>query len=67
MITVAEAQRRIAAAFSPIDAELVDLAHLAGRVATDAIKAHTDQPPLPVSAMRRSRLRFGSEVLNSGE
>ena len=51
MITVPEAQRRIAAAFTPIAAELVDLAHLAGRVVADAIKAHTDQPPLPVSAM----------------
>ena len=51
MITVAEAQHRIVAAFKPIDAELVDLAHLAGRVAADDIKAHTDQPPFPVSAM----------------
>jgi len=51
MITVEEAQRRIAAAFKPIDAELVDLALFAGRTAAEDITAHTDQPPVPVSAM----------------
>lgn len=51
MISVEEAQARIAAAFSPIDTEDMDLAHLAGRVVAEDIKAHTDQPPLPISAM----------------
>jgi molybdopterin molybdotransferase len=51
MISVEEAQRRIAAAFSPIDTETVDLTHLPGRVLAEDVKAHTDQPPLPISAM----------------
>lgn len=51
MITVEEAQQRIASAFSPIDTETMDLAHLAGRVVAEDIRAHTDQPPFPISAM----------------
>jgi molybdopterin molybdotransferase len=51
MITVEEAQQRIATAFSPIDNETMDLAHLAGRVLAEDVKAHTDQPPFPISAM----------------
>ena len=51
MITVEEAQHRIAASFTLVDAERVDLAHFAGRTAAESIIAHTDQPPLAVSAM----------------
>jgi len=51
MISVEEAQRRIAAAFSPIDMETVDLGHLAGRTLAEDVKAHTDQPPFPLSSM----------------
>ncbi len=51
MISVEEAQQRIASTFSPIDTEMEDLAHLVGRVVAEDIMAHTDQPPFPVSAM----------------
>ena len=51
MISVEEAQQRIAAAFSMIGTETVGLSQLADRVTADDIRAHTDQPPLPVSAM----------------
>ncbi|MDE2134934.1 MAG: molybdopterin molybdotransferase MoeA [Alphaproteobacteria bacterium] len=51
MISVAEAEKRIAAAFSPIDTEIMDVAHLAGRVLVEDAVARTDQPPAPVSAM----------------
>jgi len=51
MISVAEAEKRIAAAFSPIDTEIMDIAHLAGRVLAEDAVAADDQPPYPVSAM----------------
>lgn len=51
MISVEEAQQRIASAFSPIDTETMDLAHLAGRTLAEDVVAHTDQPPFPISAM----------------
>lgn len=51
MISVAEAEKRIAAAFSPIDTEVTDIAHLAGRVLAEDAVAAADQPPYPVSAM----------------
>ncbi len=51
MISVEEAQQRIASAFSPIDTETIDLAHMAGRVLAEDLTAHTDQPPFPISAM----------------
>jgi molybdopterin molybdotransferase len=51
MISVEEAQRRVLAAFKPIDTELDDLAHLAGRVAAEDIKALGDNPPLSISTV----------------
>ena len=51
MISVEEAQRRIAAAFKPIDSEVVDIGHLPGRVLAEDVKAHSDQPPFPISSM----------------
>jgi molybdopterin molybdotransferase len=51
MISVEEAQSRIASAFKPIGSETVDIAHLAGRVLAEDLLAHTDQPPFPISAM----------------
>ncbi|MGA7673964.1 MAG: gephyrin-like molybdotransferase Glp [Rhizomicrobium sp.] len=51
MISVAEAEKRIAAAFAPIDTEIRDVAHLAGRVLAEDAVAQTNQPPFPVSAM----------------
>ncbi len=51
MISVAEANKRIAAAFSPIDTEVVDIAHLAGRVLAEDVIAQSVQPPFSVSAM----------------
>jgi len=51
MISVEEAQQRIAAAFKPIDTETIDLGHLAGRVLAEDVPAHSDQPPFPISAM----------------
>jgi molybdopterin molybdotransferase len=59
MISVEEAQQRIAAAFSPIDTETEDLTHLWGRVVAEDIVAHTDQPPFPVSAMDGYAVRLG--------
>jgi len=51
MISVEEAQQRIAAAFKPIDSEISDIAHLAGRVLAEDVIAHINQPPFPISAM----------------
>ncbi|MGC9954772.1 MAG: gephyrin-like molybdotransferase Glp [Rhizomicrobium sp.] len=51
MISVAEAEKRIAAALSPISTETMDVAHLAGRVLAEDALALTIQPPVPVSAM----------------
>jgi molybdopterin molybdotransferase len=51
MLTVAEAQQRITAAFRPLGSETVALVNLVGRVATRNLCATSDQPPLPVSAM----------------
>jgi molybdopterin molybdotransferase len=51
VIAVEEAVERIVAAFSPIAAEMEDLAHLLGRVPAEDVRAGTDQPPFPVSAM----------------
>jgi len=51
MISVEEAQKRIWTAFKPIDTEMADLSHLAGRVLAEDVKAHSDQPPFPISAM----------------
>ncbi|MGN6147279.1 MAG: molybdopterin molybdotransferase MoeA [Rhizomicrobium sp.] len=51
MISVAEAETRIVAAFRPTQTETVAIADAAGRVlAADAV-AKRDQPPAPVSAM----------------
>jgi molybdopterin molybdotransferase len=51
MISVEEAQRRITSAFGPIDCEMMDLAHLAGRVLAEDVTAKYDQPPFTSSAM----------------
>ncbi len=51
MISVEEAQRRITSAFSPIDCETMDLAHLVGRVLAEDVTAKYDQPPFTSSAM----------------
>lgn len=51
MISVEEAQRRITSAFAPIDTEAMDLAHLAGRVLAEDVRAKYDQPPFAASAM----------------
>jgi len=51
MISVEEAQRRITSAFEPIDCEMMDLAHLSGRVLAEDVAARYDQPPFPSSAM----------------
>ena len=51
MISVDEAARRISAALSPIDSEIMDIAHLAGRVPIEDLLAQSHQPPFPVSAM----------------
>jgi molybdopterin molybdotransferase len=51
MISVDEAQARILAAFTPTGTEVVDLAHLAGRVLANDVKSPSDQPPFPASAM----------------
>lgn len=59
MISVDEAQRRITAAFSPIDTETMDLLHLAGRVLAEDVRARYDQPPFAASAMDGYAVRFG--------
>jgi len=51
MISVEEAQQRIAAAFRPIGTETADLAHLAGRVLAEDVRAQADQPPAAISSM----------------
>ncbi len=51
MISVEEATQRISSAFFPIDSEIADIAHLAGRVLSENILAQSNQPPFSVSAM----------------
>ena len=58
MISVEEAQRRVLAAFKPIDTELEDLAHLAGRVAAEDIKALGDNPPLSIATVNGYAVRL---------
>ncbi len=51
MISVEEAERRIASAFLPVQSEVVKIANASGRVlAADAV-AQSAQPPFPVSSM----------------
>jgi molybdopterin molybdotransferase len=57
MISVEEAQSRITASFQPIDTETMDLAHLAGRVLAEDVRAKFDQPPFAASAMDGFALR----------
>ena len=51
MISVEEAIARIASAFTPIDTEVADIGHLAGRVLAEDAIAQSHQPPFAVSAM----------------
>ncbi len=51
MISVEEAIARIASAFTPIDTEVADIGHLAGRVLAEDAVAQSHQPPFAVSAM----------------
>lgn len=57
MISVAEAETRIVAAFTPTDAETISIAEAAGRVLAADTRAKFDQPPAPVSSMDGYALR----------
>ncbi|MBU6298210.1 MAG: molybdopterin molybdotransferase MoeA, partial [Alphaproteobacteria bacterium] len=59
MISVEDAAQRIAAAFTPIDTEVMDIAHLAGRVLAEDLVAKSNQPPFPISAMDGYAVRLG--------
>jgi len=58
MISVEEAQRRIFADFSPIDTELMDLAHLAGRTAAEDLTANGANPPNAISTVNGYAVRL---------
>lgn len=58
MISVEEAQRRVVSVFKPIDTETEDLAHLAGRVAAEDIKAVGDNPPEAISTVNGYAVRI---------
>jgi molybdopterin molybdotransferase len=51
MIPVADAVRRIVAAFSAVAAETVALAEAPGRVLAEDVRARMTQPPAPMSSM----------------
>ena len=51
LLPVAEAQRRIVDAVSPLPAEQIALPGALGRVLAADVAARRDQPPMPVSAM----------------
>jgi molybdopterin molybdotransferase len=51
MISVAEAEARIVAAFAPLPAETMPLNQAHSRVLAEDVHAALDQPPAPVSAM----------------
>jgi molybdopterin molybdotransferase len=57
MLAVAEAQRRVWAAFGPLPAEWLSLDRALGRVLADDLLAKRDQPPQAVSAMDGYALR----------
>lgn len=59
MISVEEAQRRVVSAFSPIETEMEDLAHLSGRVPADDIKAVCNNPPMSISTIDGYAVRLG--------
>jgi molybdopterin molybdotransferase len=62
MLAVAEAQRRVWAAFSPLPAEWLSLDRAAGRVLAADLLAKRDQPPQAVSAMDGYALRAGDTL-----
>ncbi|MGA9794187.1 MAG: gephyrin-like molybdotransferase Glp [Rhizomicrobium sp.] len=51
MISVEDAQRRIVAAFQPLESEKLGIADAIGRVLAEDAVAHESQPPWPVSSM----------------
>jgi molybdopterin molybdotransferase len=51
LLTFEQAQEKILAAAHPLSAELVPLAEAAGRVLAEDVRAVTDLPPFPSSAM----------------
>lgn len=57
MISVEEAQARIAALLRVMESEAVDLAEAGGRVLSEAVVAQRDQPPFSASAMDGWALR----------
>lgn len=59
MISVEEAQRRVVSAFSPIETETEDLAHLAGRVPAEDIRAVCHNPPMSISTIDGYAVRLG--------
>jgi molybdopterin molybdotransferase len=61
MLSVAEAEARILAAFERLPAETVGLAEAEGRVLAEAARARLTQPPWPVSAMDGYAVR-GADV-----
>jgi molybdopterin molybdotransferase len=57
MISIQDARSRILAALTPTSAEIIPLAHAAGRVTATAITARLTHPPHDVSAMDGYALR----------
>lgn len=57
MISVDDARARLVAAVRPLPAEIVDLKQAHGRVLAATLRAGTDQPPFPASAMDGYALR----------
>jgi molybdopterin molybdotransferase len=51
MIPVADAVRRVLAALAPVESETVAIAHAAGRVLAEDVRARMTQPPAPMSSM----------------
>lgn len=58
MLTVEEAQARIAELIEPVETELVSLANAGGRVLRASAQAHRAQPPFAASAMDGYAVRF---------
>jgi len=51
MISVAEAHKRLVAAFAPLESEQISVADASGRVLAQTVVARLSQPPADLSAM----------------
>lgn len=67
LLSVAEAQARLLAAFSPLESETVHLSRAVGRVLAEVVRSKLDQPPFTNSSMDGFAVRAEDVALASAE